>query len=236
MLKWIAILVASLAGMLAMAAPASAQYSSQVKCESIKYRPAECVVGNIADVRVSRMLGGMCRQGIEWRYDRRAIYVNNGCRAYFDVRLGNQGGGYGGGYGSSQAVRCESRDYRPQRCTMDTRGGVHIQRVIGNAPCSEGQSWGYDRNAVWVSSGCRADFVAGGAYAGGGGWHDNNGNGRIIECNSRDYRPARCSAEIERGASIERVLGGECIQGRTWGWDRKSIWVNDGCRARFRVY
>jgi hypothetical protein len=24
-----------------------------------------------------------------------------------------------------------------------------------------------------------------------------------------------------------------CIQGKTWGWDRKGVWVSDGCRAEF---
>lgn len=227
MLKWIMLLVASLAAMLATAGPASAQYANRVKCESFNYRPAQCQVGNIADVRIVERLGGQCRQGPDWGYDRQAIFVNNGCRAVFEVRSG----GYGGGYGGNQVVRCESREYRTQRCAMDTRGGVRITRVLGNAACRQGQSWGHDRRGVWVSNGCRAEFVSGGGWGGDNGYGDST-----IECSSRDYRPARCAANIARGASVERVLGGECIEGRTWGWDRGGIWVNNGCRARFRVY
>ncbi|PZN92053.1 MAG: hypothetical protein DCF31_17950, partial [Alphaproteobacteria bacterium] len=74
-------------------------------------------------------------------------------------------------------------------------------------------------------------------YPGGGypGGFNPGGNGQVIECSSRNYRPARCAATIRAGAEVERVLGGECIQGRSWGWDRGGIWVNNGCRARFRI-
>ncbi|MBO8042123.1 DUF3011 domain-containing protein, partial [Pseudomonas aeruginosa] len=27
-----------------------------------------------------------------------------------------------------------------------------------------------------------------------------------------------------------------CIEDRNWGWDRRGVWVSDGCRAEFRVY
>ena len=127
---------------------------------------------------------------------------------------------------------------------MDTRGGVRIQRVIaGN--CRQNQTWGWDRRAVWVNGGCRADFISNNGNGGGNNGGGNNGGGwggggnpgvQIIECNSINYRPARCDANIRSGVQIDRVLGGECIQNRTWGWDRGGIWVNNGCRARFRVF
>lgn len=28
---------------------------------------------------------------------------------------------------------------------------------------------------------------------------------------------------------------GPCIEGQTWGWDNRGIWVDRGCRGRFRV-
>jgi hypothetical protein len=27
-----------------------------------------------------------------------------------------------------------------------------------------------------------------------------------------------------------------CIEDQNWGWDRRGVWVSDGCRAEFRVY
>ncbi|WP_426164758.1 DUF3011 domain-containing protein [Sandarakinorhabdus sp. DWP1-3-1] len=263
MLKFMFAGAAALLAMLGVAGPATAQGTNRIKCESQNYRPASCAIGDAADVRITQVIGGRC-QGDDWRWDRRAIFVQNGCRAFFDVvqRGGGGGGGYpgggypgggfpgggypGGGYpgggGQQQLVTCESRDYQPARCAADTRGGVRITRLRGGQ-CVQGQTWGFDRGGIWVNRGCRADFIVGGSFAGGGGGYPGGGYpgggggyGQVVECSSRNYRPARCPAMIRRGAEVERVLGGECIQGRSWGWDGGAIWVNNGCRARFRVF
>jgi hypothetical protein len=99
-------------------------------------------------------------------------------------------------------------------------------------------NWGFDRNGVWVINGCRADFMSGSGNNGGGwgGSGGNNGGGQTIECSSWNYQPARCGVRIQNSAQIDRVLGGECVLNRSWGWDRNGVWVNNGCRARFRVY
>ena len=263
MLKWLGLALSVLTANLAMATPASAQMPDRIKCESMNYQPAQCPVANMVDARLVERLGGNCRQGQDWRFDRRGIYVSNGCRAIFDVRVDNFSGGYpgngypgngypgngypgngypgngypaGGSYG--QVVRCESNDYRTIRCPMNTNGGVRVSRQISNTQCQLGRNWNFDRNSVWVKDGCRAEFIAnGGGNGGGSGGNWGNGNNpAIVECYSRDYQPARCNANINRGVAVDRVFGGECIQGRTWGWDNRGIWVNNGCRARFRVY
>lgn len=254
MLKWFGLALAALAANLAAMTPAAAQIPGRIKCESWNYQPAQCPVANIVDARLAERLGGNCRQGQDWGFDRRGIYVSNGCRAVFDVRVENFGGGYpgngypgngypgngypGGGYppgsGYGQVVRCESTDYRTIRCPMNTNGGVRVSRQISNTQCQMGRNWNFDRNSVWVKDGCRAEFIANGGGSG-SNWGNGNTPG-IVECFSQNYQPARCNAIINRGVTVERVFGGECIQGRTWGWDNRGIWVNNGCRARFRVY
>ena len=87
-----------------------------------------------------------------------------------------------------------------------------------------------------MTNSCRADFVSGGGdNAGGGNWGEGGDRNRIVECNSIRYRPARCNVQVFAGVQIDRVLGGECIAVRTWGWDRGGIWVDGGCRARFCI-
>ena len=246
MLKWSGLALIALAANLAVASTAGAQVTHRIKCESWNYKPAQCPVANIVDARLVDSLGGNCRQGPDWGFDRRGIYVNNGCRAVFDVRVETFGGGYpggsypGGGYppgsGHRQVVRCESSDYRTIRCPMNTHGGVRVSRQISKTQCQLGRNWSFDRNSVLVKDGCRADFIAN-EVGSGGNWGGGNGNNpSSVECYSYDYRPARCSANIIRGVTVDRVFGGECIQGRTWGWDNRGIWVNNGCRARFRIY
>lgn len=55
-------------------------------------------------------------------------------------------------------IICESVDKQYRYCRADTRGGVELRRQLSDADCREGRSWGYDREGVWVSKGCRAEF------------------------------------------------------------------------------
>ena len=73
----------------------------------------------------------------------------------------NQGWNNNGG----QIIRCESWNYRYARCSANTRDGVRLSRVLAG-DCSR-RNWGSDRNAIWVSNGCRAEFAVG--RRGGGG-------------------------------------------------------------------
>lgn len=158
---------------------------------------------------------------------------------------------YGGGYGDSGGViRCESNDGRTRECA--TGGGrVVLERQHSRAVCIEGRTWGYGRNGIWVSDGCRADFRVigyGGGYDGGynGGYDDgyygNQGNGygygtgSTVRCESNDGRTNRCSLNGRGRVQLMRQLSrAACIQGRTWGSDAGSVWVSEGCRAEFSV-
>jgi hypothetical protein len=55
-------------------------------------------------------------------------------------------------------VRCESNDGRRAFCRADTRGGVQLFRQLSDTDCVRNQTWGWDRDGIWVSGGCRADF------------------------------------------------------------------------------
>lgn len=153
---------------------------------------------------------------------------------------GYPGSGYPGqpipGYGA--AVRCESKDNRTQYCAMDTRGGVRLSRQLSDSACIQGRSWGFDGRGVWVSQGCRAEFVggSGGGYPGGYPGSGYPPGGATLRCESNDNRMQRCPADTRGGVRIGRQLSDSaCIRGRTWGYDRQGIWVNQGCRAEFIV-
>ncbi|WP_421574627.1 DUF3011 domain-containing protein [Stenotrophomonas maltophilia] len=148
--------------------------------------------------------------------------------------------GYNGG-----PVRCESIKNRTQQCALP--GRARLVRQISGSPCVEGQTWGQARGGVWVTQGCRAEFVAeggrgGGRWNGGGnGWgHNgggNSGRGQILTCDSNDHRRQRCVANVRREARLIRQTSrNACIEGRTWGWDRTGVWVDGGCRAQFQIY
>lgn len=254
------LLIPSLAFTAAMAlpaAPVAAQAWRDVTCESWNYREASCPTPGAVRVQLVRVLGGQCVEGQSWIHDGNVIRVRNGCRATFRIDTnagwgGSGGWGDGGNFGNDrwQVMRCESWNYRDQRCpTNGAIRGARMLRVIAG-DCREGATWRWDRRAITVRNGCRAEFEImpartgwggnGGSWQGGGGgnWQGGGGGQPVarVNCESWNYRQAQCP--IARGSQVRltRVLGGNCVQGRSWGWEASFIWVKDGCRASFDVY
>ena len=62
------------------------------------------------------------------------------------------------------------------------------------------------------------------------------GYAEVIRCESRDYRQIWCDADTRDGVRIVNQLSSTaCVEGRTWGWDRRGVWVSGGCRGEFAV-
>ncbi|RXD54945.1 DUF3011 domain-containing protein, partial [Xanthomonas perforans] len=178
--------------------------------------------------------------------ERGRIWVDNGCRGRFvDAR---SGGGWGGGYGPggvggiAGTVRCESNDQRQNICDTGWRR-ANLVRQLSNTPCVEGRNWRQERGRIWVDDGCRGEFAqarGGGGWDGGyGGRDDRPGNGYAITCASDDRRLRTCAWDGRYGRPVltRQLSDTRCAEGRTWGYDdrRATVWVNDGCRARFEA-
>ena len=208
-----------------------------VTCESQDYRDAECAVpsGPVAIVRQLSIPPGDCIEGRTWGFNswNNTIWVNSGCRAEFRV-------GYQQAYPrppAGQTVICESRNYRNAECSVPG-GPVFLVQQLSSPPgdCIEGRTWGFNGYVIWVTSGCRAEFRVGylDPYQ-----RPVQSQGTIVICESQNYRNAECA--VPSGpVTILRQLStppGECIEGRTWGFNAWSntIWVNSGCRAEFRA-
>ena len=59
-----------------------------------------------------------------------------------------------------------------------------------------------------------------------------------VTCASQDYRRSWCPVYSSGRVWLDRQYSsgrGSCVEGSTWGRDRRGIWVDGGCRARFRV-
>lgn len=149
------------------------------------------------------------------------------------------------GWDGGAVIVCESVRGRQNWCEADTRHGVWLQLQHSRADCIEGVSWGYDRRGIWVSDGCRAEFVLGrsrdryrddrGVPSGwqGGGWQ---GQGQRAFCESIKGRYQHCPIRGVRDVQLVRVLSrSDCDFGYSWGFDRHGIWVDHGCRAEFSV-
>lgn len=148
-----------------------------------------------------------------------------------------------GGYAPGARFTCESNDGRYRECRIDTRQGVQLVRQTSRTQCVEGQTWGVNRNAVWVDRGCRAEFAVGGGYRddrygygdryGNGNGYAYGRNGSVI-CESARSRNNRCPIDTRRGVTLVRQLSDtRCREGHNWGVDNGAVWVDHGCRAEF---
>ena len=88
------------------------------------------------------------------RYDD-GYYNNNG----YNNGYGNNGYGNNNYGNPRQTFTCESRGGNFTYCNQNAYGHVEIYKQLSSAQCNYGQSWGTERNRVWVSNGCRAEFA-----------------------------------------------------------------------------
>jgi hypothetical protein len=132
-------------------------------------------------------------------------------------------------------IRCESDYGHRHDCTFSGFGRVALNRQLSRTACVEGRTWGrIGRNGVWVSNGCRADFLI--VRGEGGGGHERERRHETIVCeSSRDSRHF-CEADTQYGVHLTRQLSNrDCVLNRTWGYSSRGIWVSNGCRAEFRL-
>lgn len=55
-----------------------------------------------------------------------------------------------------------------------------------------------------------------------------------LECRSSGYRYQYCRADTGNSVQLaQKLSGSSCDYGRSWGYDRRGIWVDNGCAAMF---
>jgi hypothetical protein len=142
------------------------------------------------------------------------------------------------GYNDRVFLRCESRDERTRYCAADIRGDVRLVNQLSRSSCIEGRSWGWDRQGIWVSNGCRAEFEVdqGSGYGYDDRYGRDYGRNRVIRCESTNSRTVYCNVDTRYGVRLlTQHSRSACIEGRTWGWNARGVWVTQGCRAQFQV-
>jgi hypothetical protein len=231
---------------------------------------------------------------------------------------------------SADELRCGSGPGANNYCRTDTSRGVDLLYQHSGYPCYYNDTWGYDRNGIWVANGCSATFRVGGeerhdddktaaavglgilalailgaatedhaddhrpppppppppssgygggyppppppppssgygnypppppppgsGYGGQGGNGGNYGNGgsygngpgyqnsrdddyTVISCNSKNNKLKTCPIPVRGHVElVKQRSASACRFNKTWGYDRKGVWVNKGCRADFAVY
>lgn len=135
---------------------------------------------------------------------------------------------------SISRVVCESNGYRYEECDVDTRRGriidARVRRQLSSSPCTEGESWGYARDSIWVDRGCRAEFAV--------TIRPNDPSQEGIVCRSAGYRYRRCETSFDIITNVQLVQqesSARCRSGYSYGIDGDGIWVDHGCRGEFTV-
>lgn len=205
-----------------------------ISCSSDNMRRNYCAADVRGGVQLIRQRSDSpCIFNRTWGFiNGRGIWVDRGCRADFQITRPNWGG-WDNGYN----IYCASDNGGKNYCPTDTRGGVQLVRQRSGSSCDFGRTWGYDRRGIWVDRGCRADFQIGGGGNGGGGWTPAPGPGtQIITCSSNDGRRNVCPINTHGGVRLVRQRSdSDCIYNNTWGYDRRGVWVDRGCRADFEI-
>lgn len=189
-----------------------------IVCESIRGRRAHCYANTRYGANIIQQLSSStCNNN--WGYDNEGIWVDNGCRAEFSINSGwDQAGSEG------NIMVCESHSYQRNYCSAYLGGrDVFLLNQLSRSSCLN--NWGYDRNGVWVTNGCRAEFVVEDRHS---------SQNDIVVCSSRNLQFQACQADTRGGVEFLRQVSRASCNGN-WGYDRQGIWVNNGCRAKFRV-
>jgi len=55
-----------------------------------------------------------------------------------------------------------------------------------------------------------------------------------VTCTSQAGERQHCAANTSAGVALQKSTGtGECLLGKTWGYDDAGIWVSGGCSGEF---
>jgi len=202
-------------------------------CRSLNFKYQFCQIDTRGGVRLARQISDTrCIENRTWGVEKQGIWVDKGCAGEFLV-------GIGSGSPSipqppaqqEQVVRCESTNNRRVDCPINTRQAtVTLRRQLSGAACLQNRTWGYDNRGIWVTSGCRGEFLVA------KGNTDIPPTDALVVCRSRNGTYVRCPANTRRGVLLQRQLTNRpCRQNQTWGFDNQGIWVTQGCEAEFLV-
>jgi hypothetical protein len=222
---------ASILGTLLLVAAGTADAQWTITCESRDYQFQFCSAPD--EVSRARLIDqrsrARCIEGRSWGYDRRGVWVNEGCEGVFQVEAAPRRPGRPGG----NRISCESRNYQYEFCAIaEGIVGASLVRQRSRSACVEGRTWGWRPNGVWVSGGCEGDFEIRTSHRPS---PPPSGPGHLV-CESQNYAYNVCHTGRVQSAQLVRQLSqAPCIEGRTWGVARDGIWVDRGCEAEFRV-
>jgi hypothetical protein len=66
--------------------------------------------------------------------------------------------------------------------------------------------------------------------------HVANASSETIACRTESDERVHCAADVSGGVSLLRSTGsGQCLLGRSWGYDSEGVWVSERCGGEFTL-
>jgi hypothetical protein len=167
-----------------------------------KYRECQLPVDGRARL-VKKKSDAPCVEGRSWGQRRDRVWVDNGCRAKFEVVRG------GGGNGSGQQIDCRSQNNRYQECALRKGYEARIVRDY-TGRCREDSTWGTRPGVLWVTNGCQGRFQI--LPTGGSGGSES---GSSIP-GQEQRAESQCRNEARRQGMDVRYVSKATVQGSYW--------------------
>ncbi|MET0225455.1 MAG: DUF3011 domain-containing protein [Dokdonella sp.] len=247
------------AALLVFPLAAHARDLGAIECRSNDYKYTECHTPFRSAGLVKQLSKTACVQEQTWGFNQQTgyLWVSGGCAGEFAEGALVDRGVYDDRDAPPRRHRdsdrrrdgdemeCSSKGYAFTRCGNRWRSARLLEQ-LSDSRCIENQSWGVDGEGLWVDQGCSGRFADDGrgyddrrSYSGSGYDHDPaDGGGSTVTCESQGGDRERCG--LPRGTHEvhidEQLSQAPCRRGESWDYDDRSIWVSDGCRARFRVW
>lgn len=164
-----------------------------------KYRECQLPVDGRARL-VKRRSDAPCIEGRSWGQRGDRVWVDDGCRADFEVVRG-------GGGGSGQQIDCRSQNNRYQECGIRKGYSARIVRDY-TGRCRKDSTWGTRPGVLWVTNGCQGRFQVVPASGSGGSGNDNAGQ--------RQRAEEHCRNEARRQGLDVQFVSPAMLQGPYW--------------------
>jgi Protein of unknown function (DUF3011) len=174
-----------------------------------------------------------CTQDTTWGYDEAGIWVDKGCGGDFALGSSNAAEDPGGAH----TLTCTSTNGGRNYCPVETRGGVRMVKQRSDTTCTQGVNWGFDNHGIWVNKGCSADFLVGVPNHPVVPAETVETKSQTVNCSSDNGKREYCGVDAPNAKVrlIRQSTATPCIEGSTWGYDGRDIWVDRGCRGDFLV-
>ncbi|HEY0232800.1 MAG TPA: DUF3011 domain-containing protein [Dokdonella sp.] len=237
---------------------AQARETGAIECRSNDFKYTECHTPFRSAGLVRQLSKTACIQEQTWGFNQQTgfVWVSDGCagefaegalvdRGVYDDRDAPPPRHQDDRNRRGNVMECSSSGYKFTRCGNRWRS-ARLLKQLSDSACTENQSWGVDGEGLWVDQGCSGRFAEDEdgyddrrSYSGSGYDHDAaDGGGSTVTCESQGGDRERCG--LPRGTREvhidEQLSQAPCRRGENWDYDDRSIWVSDGCRARFRVW